>query len=219
VFASVVNWYRTAGWDVQLIHPKKAKTGETTAVRLKFSTRGRPDNYTRAICTRGEQRLQVRHGLRVATRAFRSSSPLGRSANVCLDVAVIDDQDLARFSTNHAVDNETLVTFGEAKHMSAFAELIAGFLGLVSEMMPEHLGSTRPYIGPLRVRPHPAPFLFVSGFLYPTAQGMLDTILYRGLDIDILDHETTMFGLVLPRRFVTASPRPRFVVPADKVPF
>jgi hypothetical protein len=221
VFASVVNWYRMTGWQVELIHPTqgKGKEGEARAVRLKFSTRGRPDGYTRALCSKGDVRLQVRHGLRVATRSYASSSPRRMPANVCLDVAVILEQDLSSFNTNHAVESETLITFGEAKHMSAFAELITGFLGLVYEMMPEQLQPLRPYIGPLRDRAHPAPFLYVSGFLYPTAQGLLDTILFRGFDVDILDHESTVFGVTLPKRVIQPARRQRFLVPADKVPF
>jgi hypothetical protein len=222
VFASVVNWYRTMGWNVELVHPTKPKDGQAPPVRLKFSTRGRPDGYTRAVCSRGYLRLQVRHGLRVATRAFSTAAPRGLPANVCLDVAVILDQDLSAFDTNRAVSNHTLLTLGEAKHMSAFAELITGFLGLVSEMMPECLHPARPYIGPVPERHHVAPFLYVSGFLYPTAQGLLDTIRFRGFDVDVFDHESTVFGITLPKRVVRGGPRrpaPVSLVSELEVPF
>ena len=49
-----------------------------------------------------------------------------------LDVAVIRDMDLEGFSTFDHVPNDQLLTFGEAKHMSAFAELVASFIGVVS---------------------------------------------------------------------------------------
>lgn len=179
------------------------------------------------MCSRGDVRLQVRHGLRIATRSFATSAPLGKPANVCLDVAVIVDQDLSSYDTNRAVDNDALLTFGEAKHMSAFAELITGFLGLVFEIMPERLSSLRPYVGPVRPRDHVAPFLYVSGFLYPTAQGLLDTIRFRGFDVDVFDHESKVFGVTLPTRVVRAGPRPTsptapvsvITVPDVDVPF
>lgn len=115
-----------------------------------------------------------------------------------LDVAVIADQDLSKLESDDFVDNSSLITFGEAKHMSAFAELIANFIGMVHEMMPDALTPIRPYIGPHEYREHPSPFLYVSGYLYPTAKGITDTIKYRGFDIDIYDHESgSIFGMKL----------------------
>ena len=49
---------------MRFVHPDNA----TKMAKLKFNTRGKPDNYTRAICTKGELSIQVRHSLRVATK-------------------------------------------------------------------------------------------------------------------------------------------------------
>ncbi len=192
VFASVVNWYRRDGWKVEFKHP-----GPTTQyVKLKFNTRGRPSQYTYALCTKDTKAVQVRHAIRVATKHHRSEQL--PAANVVLDVAVIQDQNLSGLATDDHIDNTTLITFGEAKHMSAFAELIANFIGLVHEMKPEALCTVRPYIGPMPLREHTAPFLYVSGNLYPTAQGLVDTIRYRGYDIDVFDQDSgPMFGIPL----------------------
>src|SRR6266498_3897521 len=59
VFASVINWYADHGWNVKFVHPKKSGS----YAKLKFSTRGRPDEYTYAICKKGKQIIQVRHCL------------------------------------------------------------------------------------------------------------------------------------------------------------
>jgi hypothetical protein len=123
-----------------------------------------------------------------------------------LDVAVISDVDLSKHKSDDFVENIQLITFGEAKHMSAFAELIANFIGLVHEIKPDCLVSVRPYIGPLEKREHPAPFLYVSGNLYRTAQGLAETIRQRGYDLDIYDNETgTFFGIKLPTKMPSQS--------------
>jgi hypothetical protein len=52
---------------------------------------------------------------------------------------VIRTVDLSAYSTNHAVPVKCLVTFGEARHMSAFAELLASFIDVVHEMQANRL--------------------------------------------------------------------------------
>lgn len=185
VFSQVISWYRGEGWTVTLVSPPKSKPG---TVSLKFSTRGRPARYTFARCVKPSTTVQVRHGLRVATRHHTPQQK--QPANVCLDVAVIDDLDLAGFGTDDAVKNEHLRSFGEAKHMSAFAELVASFLGLVHELLPEHLVTGSATVGP---RDHPRPFLYVSGHLYRTAAGIKETIEARKLDVEVHDHESSAF--------------------------
>jgi hypothetical protein len=75
------------------------------------------------------------------------------------------------------------VSFGEAKHMSAFAELIAGFVGVVHELQPERLKRVR--VAHFKSSPHPAPFLYVSGYLWNTAEGVRQTLMRRKVDLDI----------------------------------
>jgi hypothetical protein len=179
VFAAVISWYRQRGWKVNFVHPNGKKNHE--ALRLKFSTRGRPAGYTHASCRKGRRKVQVRHQLRVATRAYIESQQT--RANICLYVAVIKEIDLSGYSTNHAVPAKSLITFGEAKHMSAFAELLASFIGVVHEMQPKRL---RKRVGSHKRRAeHLSPFLYVSGYLYPSAQGILETIDRRKYDINV----------------------------------
>ena len=207
VFAQVINWYKTRKWNVSLISPK----GYRNSVRLKFNTRGRPDAYTYVRCERNGTRIQIRHALRVATKShLRDQWP---PANVVLDVAVIKDKNLSDFESDSFVPNKALVTFGEAKHMSAFAELIANFLGLVHEMLPRKLRTN----SATAKRPvHPRPFLYVSGYLYRTAQGMRLTIKRRRLAVEIHDHtSTTFFSAPLPVK----APPTRRALRDDELPF
>lgn len=200
VFASVIKRYADAGWTITFEHPDK----HTNSVKLKFNTRGKPNNYTFARCARGKRVIQVRHSLRVATR--HHAPWMHHNANVVLDVAVIKDIELDSLKTDDHVANSELLSFGEAKHMSAFAELIAGFIGLVHEIDPDRLQQKRQVGERQRKRLHPAPFLYVSGYLNPTAQGIVETIAYRGYDIDVYDCETgALLGIDL-MEFVESKP-------------
>jgi hypothetical protein len=193
VFASLVNWYSKNNWKINFIHPISG----SNIVKLKFSTRGRPSQYTYALCTKETEKIQIRHSLRVATCYHRPD--FSQPANVVLDVAVISDTDLSNYKTDAHIENSYLITFGEAKHMSAFAELIANFIGLVHEISPHVVAPIRPYIGPIEPREHPAPFLYVSGHLNRTAQGIVESIRYRGYDIDVYDYQSgAFFGITLP---------------------
>ena len=186
VFASVISWYKTRGWKINFVNPHEEIQGDGSrkqTVRLKFSTRGRPENYTYVTCEKGDQKVDVRHQLRVATRFHLDGGE--PPANICLDVAVIKSADLSDFTTDMHVPNGHLVAFGEAKHMSAFAELVAGFLGLVHEMQPERLKRVRVGLKKQRNTDHPAAFLYVSGVLYRTAEGIVDTIQRRKYDVDV----------------------------------
>ena len=190
VFASLAGWYRERGWKTTFVHPER-DAGKS--LHLKFSTRGRPGNYSYIRCELGGQSVQIRHQLRLSTTSHNEQ--LKFPANIVVDVAVIQDVDLTAFSTDDAVANKDIIAFGEAKHMSAFAELVASFLGMVHELQPERLkkrrfkkkGNERPlHAG------HPASFLFVSGFLYKTARGINESIQQRGYDIDIYSRTEQM---------------------------
>lgn len=182
VLAQTIAWFKShPGWEVEIVSPLNEEGAPN--FRLKFSTRGRPEGYTYVRCTNAMgEAIQIRHQLRVATRSYRNGTT--PPANVCLDVAIIKDTDLSEFSTHDYVPNEALISFGEAKHMSAFAELVAGFIGLVHELQPERLRRIRKRRGNSPNK-YPPPFLFVSGHLWRTAEGVVQTIEYRRYDIDV----------------------------------
>lgn len=195
VFAAIIEWYRANGWSVEFVHPKKP--GEAETVRLKFSTRGRPENYSYARCQKGNSTIEIRHQMRVETaHATPGQNP---PANLCIDVAVLLAADRAGYSSTTAAPNAELLLFAEAKHMSAFAELVAQFIGMVHEMMPDKL-SPAAVASPEHLRP----FLFVSGNFLRTAEGVIATAKRRSFQIEFFNHKTVLGGLGLP----TVAPPP-----------
>lgn len=177
VFAKVIQWYRENGYDIKIINPI---VNGKSIFRLKFSTRGAPKKYSYAEITLGKRTIQLRHQLRVSTSSHRPNQQ--NNANICCDIVLMEDNDLSDFSTDQAIPNDWLISFGEVKHMSAFAELVASFIGLVHELTPGRLKK-------IRVNGYQsddiAPFLYASGILYPTAKGILHTIKRRKYDIDV----------------------------------
>jgi hypothetical protein len=109
------------------------------------------------------------------------------AANMCCDIAVIEDHELKNFVTDQSIPNEWLLTFAEVKHMSAYPELIASFLGLVHELLPKRLKELRTV--PTTLGSHPSPFLYVSGILWAGALTMEETLVNRAYDLDIYHHD------------------------------
>jgi hypothetical protein len=198
VFASTAARYRSRGWNLVFRHPPR-DDGGAGGLRLKFSTRGRPAAYSYVECVKRGHRVQVRHQLRVAT--YFHEPPKKPPANIVLDVAVVRQFDDTAYRTDDALPNEALVTFGEAKHMSAFAELVASFIGVVHEMQPFRLGRGRSY------EAHPKPFLFVSGFMYRTGEGVVRTVMERGYDVEFFSRRFPPAGApALPLKAANRAP-------------
>jgi hypothetical protein len=188
VFAGVVKWYKKNGWTIHFKNPED-KYGKNY-FRLKYSTRGAPSNYTYVVCEKNNQRIQIHHQLRIATKSYRKNSR--HYANICCDVAIIKETDISFYKTYFAIPNENLISFAEAKHMSAFAELVANFIGMVHELKPDKLKR-------LRIKKfknsHLPPFLYVSGILYQTAKGIEETIKRRKYDIDVYSYDKKLIDL------------------------
>ncbi|MFA6256807.1 MAG: hypothetical protein WCT29_00675 [Candidatus Paceibacterota bacterium] len=187
-FASTIKWYQSNEWLVHIINPKVKSKG---IFRLKFSTMGAPNKYSYAICEKGEKKCQIRHQLRVTTESYRDKN--NYRANICCDISVINNLDLNLYSTAMAIPNKELISFGEVKHMSAFAELLANFVGLVHELQPRRLRTIR--TRRWARNEHISPFLNVSGFLQPTAKGLNETIEKRKYDIDVYHYENKMVNI------------------------
>jgi hypothetical protein len=193
VFAQVLGWYEAKAWHVEIVNPYDSKT-KRRDFKFKFNTRGHPAGYSYAICTSpdGLDVVQVRHQLRVATRHYQDGAR--PRANVCLDVAVIRDTSVDGLDTDDHVTNAELVTFGEAKHMSAFAELVASFIGMVHELQPERLRPRRRAVA--NAGDHPSPFLFVSGKFWVTAEGLITTIERRKIDVKVYNRVKSLSAAI-----------------------
>lgn len=150
--------------------------------KLKFSTRGKPVNFSFFILKHKSQSIHIRHQFRVGIRHNNTSS-----ANINLDVAVYKKTDLTQYALDDFLPNQELISFGEAKHMSAYAELMANFIGMVHELMPENLNNVRNKDG-FHPAEHIPPFMIVSGILFHTAKELKRSIIERGYDIDIYDY-------------------------------
>jgi hypothetical protein len=185
VFAEVIKWYRANGWTVNIISP--IINGNPT-FKLKFNTRGAPRNYSYALCSKDDQTCQIRHGLRTHTKSYDLLNK--KSANIVCDIVVMEDVDIDGFSSDSAISNDLLIAFGEVKHMSAYAELIASFIGLVHELKPEKLKKIR--VRKWQRSDNISSFLYVSGLLYRTAEGLVETIERRKYDIDIYSFNNPM---------------------------
>jgi len=179
-FAETIRWYQKNGWQAKIINPPKKD------FTLKFSTRGKPSSYSYAVCEKDTKKCQIRHGLRVNTRSYRHNNK--HPANICCDIVIIKDVQLDYFSTDDAIANEWLIAFGEVKHMWAYAELLAGFIGMVHELQPERLKRIRTIKQSKIPQIHMSSFLNVSGELWSTAKGLKETIKKRKYDIDIYCH-------------------------------
>jgi hypothetical protein len=185
VFASVIKWYQTNGWTVNIINPLK---NGRYVFNLKFNTRGAPINYSYAKCTKQGKSCQIRHGLRTHTRSYNTRNR--KSANIVCDIVVMNDINIDGFTTDTALQNKFLISFGEVKHMSAYAELMANFVGLVFELKPDKLRRirTKKWVRPDNI----SCFMYVSGILYKTAEGLLETFDKRKYDIDVYSFNNPM---------------------------
>jgi hypothetical protein len=181
VFAEVIRLYKNRDWDIRIKNPKVKKH---EIFKLKFSTRGNADNFSYVIATRGNQQVQIRHGLRVSIH----NEEVPTQANICCDVAIINDNDLSKFSTDQPIPNDWLLSFAEVKHMSAFPELLASFVGMVHELSPKNLKRIRVRDN-LQAGIHVPPFLYVSGILWAGASLMEETLRERGYDLDVYSHD------------------------------
>ena len=86
--------------------------------------------------------------------------------------------------TDFAIVNDDLVSFGEVKHMSAFPELIASFIGLVHELYPARLGGKKEKDS-TGSNTSLSPFLYLSGYLAGTADALSESIQDRGYEVAI----------------------------------
>lgn len=180
-FALVIKKMQNNGWHVEMVNPKPKKKFARKKFQLKFSTRGAPQNYSYAKCTKDGRCVEIRHQLRVKT--IHQPIYSLKSANIVCDIAIIDAGiDFENISTDEAVENHTLKSFCEVKHMSAYAELIASFVGLVHELKPSHLTIGTKSAHPADI---PSPFLHVSGVLNGTAESLYESTQERGFDIDV----------------------------------
>lgn len=183
VFAKTIKYYQNNGWHTTIVNPPNTKK-----LRLKFSTRGAPGNFSYCLAQNKSRSIQIRHQLRVdISKKFKSQT---KPSNVCCDIVILEDTNIDQYGTSDALPNDMLISFGEVKHMSAFAELVASFIGLVHELSPNKLKRIR--TKSFKGNGHLPSFLYVSGVLYSTAGGIYESIKKRKYDLDIYSYDNPL---------------------------
>jgi hypothetical protein len=110
--------------------------------RVKLIAQGRPWNYSWFAVTKGVRHFEIHSNLSVY-------SAYGRDGGVyVVDVAVVKPEKLprSRQATWRALKNDDLITIMEAKRIAVYPMLLAQFVGIVHEIMPNFLrAGRRPY--------------------------------------------------------------------------
>ncbi|MBK7143607.1 MAG: hypothetical protein IPH75_16210 [bacterium] len=107
VFAATIRHYQKNGWATTIENP-----GSPSGLRLKFSTRGAPKNFSYCRAQKGLETVQIRHQLRVDI-AKRYPTQKKRS-NICCDVVIMRDVNIDHYSTDSSLPNQELISFGES---------------------------------------------------------------------------------------------------------
>lgn len=179
-FTSTAKYYKECGWNLNLIHPNKKNK-----LKFKFSTRGKQSNYSFFKITKGNEECQIRHNLRVENYFNTNNSYAGLDSNFCVDIAITQNYDFDKLSSDTPIPNQYLISFGEVKHMSAFPELLASFIGLVHELKPECLKRINNF-----PKQHLYPFLYLSGKLLKSGNVLFRSFKHRGYKLLIFDIES-----------------------------
>lgn len=185
-FAQVIKWYQDEGWTCEVVNPG---AGHKSDFRLKFSTRGNAKNFTFVRCRKEcdvANSVQIRHQIRVEIFHNIKTRKTVNKANIVCDVAILKDESYDHIVGNMHVSNDKLISFAEAKHMDAYAELIASFVGIVHELQPWRMINDRKKLRSL-YQDHPKPFLNISGISHLTASAIKETFKKRNYDFEIFD--------------------------------
>ena len=147
-FILLVQYYEMVGYQLE---PKNLLDGK---FRFKYNTRGYPWNYSYFAAVSSESKegespviFEIRHNQQVSGAWVEGGEEDGIVPPVfALDVAVIKAESLPqlkqgqkRNNESYWVDNAHLITFAEAKKLTAYPMLLAHFLGIVHEVKPVYL--------------------------------------------------------------------------------
>jgi hypothetical protein len=185
-FLEEIRRLKAAGLAPVLRNPGGAKY-----VVLKFYTRGRPSKYSHAeFGVRGEA-IEMHHNLKV--RSFHAGLPgaTDPEPGFHLDLAFIRADSIVE---DKWVSSEDLLSFVECKHMPAFPELIASFLGLVHEVMPRYLFPKRASWFTRRCLRRPT--LMTSRFPSIGARSVWKTVSARGLSLGFVRYDPVSRSLI-----------------------
>lgn len=168
----VMMHYRAVGFTVKVQNPRGR-----ASFRVKISTRGHPCDYSRVICSREREVVEIHSNLLV--RGAHGSGVY------CVDVGVVREGVVPSQKTStrfEPLPNEDLKTFAEAKKLVVYPMLLAQFIGIVHEITPSFLRRKDPLFGE---RGHLPPSLVALGNLSGTSAEIIDGFNRRGFQLKI----------------------------------
>jgi hypothetical protein len=208
-FVIFVRHYEMAGYDLR---PENLLEGK---FRFKYNTRGYPWNYSyfAAVPARlsGQDdsvQFEIRHNLKVAGAWVEEQKGEAEPPMFALDIAVVRSDSLPhlkrgkkRRDERYWAANEHLITFGEAKKLTAYPMLLAQFLGIVHEVKPEFVGQRDAQSSNISLsQQHPPLSLFTSNHLTEGTKKVLGSFLDRGFSIRVVENVTTLPESVLLKK-------------------
>lgn len=128
VTVGVVQHYKVIGYDINVVNP-----GKNNIFRVKLGTRGHPSGYSRILCSKGEEAIEIHSNISV-----RGAHDDGI---YCVDVGIMrpgvvpDDKKTKWIAAN----NQDMISFVEAKKLVIYPLLLAQFLGIVHEIKPDFI--------------------------------------------------------------------------------
>jgi hypothetical protein len=139
--------------------------------------------------------FEIRHNQQVAgawTEKVKAGStpPLFAVDVAVLEIGALPHLPFGQTTGPKWVQNSQLITFGEAKMLTAYPMLIAQFFGVVHEVAPACVGRTRRRRGvAIFVRPthpHPPPVLFLAGTVSKGAGPCIDSLYRRKCEFRVV---------------------------------
>ena len=196
-FVLFVRYYEVAGYELK---PQNMLDGK---FRFKYNTRGYPWNYSYFVATSesSEQNqdstilFEIRHNLKVAGAWIEKQAEETYPPMFALDIAVVKPNSLPhlkrgqkREKEKYWAENNHLITFGEAKKLTAYPMLLAQFLGIVHEIKPEFLNPEEARASATISQQHPPPTLFTANHLTEGTKKVLQSFEERGFSVRVIEN-------------------------------
>lgn len=177
-FLTAAKHYELAGYGVELKNPRVGQ------IKVKLGTRGDPWNFSRFEVSGEDVRFEIHTNLPVVDAV---GTP---GARYVVDVAVVEWEEVPSKKPGRkeekfeALENESLVTFIEAKSLVVYPMLIAQFVGIVHELLPSFLEKEPPE--DFTLLDHFYPSLVSLGYLHGTCWNIVKGFPARNIHIGIV---------------------------------
>jgi len=151
--------------------------------------------------------FEIRHNLKVAGAWIEKQGEETDPPMFALDISVVKANSLPhlkrgqkRKEEKYWAENSHLVTFGEAKKLTAYPMLLAQFLGIVHEIKPEFLKPEETETSATISQQHPPPTLFTANHLTWGTKKVLQSFKERGFSVRVVENVTILPEQILLRK-------------------